>query len=183
MSFPEDPQVNAALKYHASKILAHRATLDWAASHQPSFNIISLHPSFVFGRSLTQTSAAALDGSNGMLWVSLTSPQPLMPMAAVDVRDVARAHIKALDVHVGATGQVEEFSLSAGGKEGWSWTGVAQFAQEKYPAVGVKLERPFGGAVVTDTQRAEELLGVRWKPMQDTVSAFLDHQVELQGRA
>ncbi|KAF3006018.1 hypothetical protein E8E13_010618 [Curvularia kusanoi] len=180
MSFPDDPQTAAGLKYHASKILAHRATLEWAATHKPSFNIISLHPSFVFGRSLTQTSAGALDGSNGLLWAGLTGPRAGVPMVAVDVRDVAAAHIKALTVAVDSKDKVTEFILSASEREGWTWGGVAQFAKEKYAAVGVQVEAPYPPQHRLETTRAETLLGIKWRAMQDTVSAFLEQQLELQ---
>lgn len=171
--------MSASLKYHSSKILAHRATLDWAATHNPSFHIITLHPSFIFGRNLTQSSAAALDGSNAMLWGSLISPHPLIPMAAVDVRDVAEAHIKALDARVGETGKVEEFNVSAREQVGWTWGRVADFAREKFPDVDVRLEGPFVEPLKVDTRGAEEVLEIKWKAMEDTVSVFLEHQVEL----
>ncbi|KAH6612576.1 NAD dependent epimerase/dehydratase [Boeremia exigua] len=182
MSFPDDPMASGGIKYHASKVLAHRATLAWAASNTSSFQIITLHPSFVFGRNLTQTSAAALDGTNAMLWISLTSAKPIIPMAAVDVRDVAGAHIKALNVQVGAKGEVEEFILSAGEKDGWTWSRVAEFAKEKYPSVGVQLEGPFGEPPKVDTQRAQEVLGVKWRTMEDTIGSFLDQQAELRSQ-
>ncbi|KAJ8116997.1 hypothetical protein OPT61_g1707 [Boeremia exigua] len=171
MSFPEDPNASGGLKYHASKVLAHRATLEWATSNKPSFQIITLHPSFVFGRNLSQTTAAGIDGTNSMLWGSLHSPQPFIPIAAVDVRDVAAAHIKALDVQISAKGEVEEFLLSAGPKEGWTWGGVKDFVVEKYPAIDVKLQGPFGELPSMETDKAENALGVKWRSMEDTMAS------------
>lgn len=181
MTFPEEPNANAGLKYQASKILAHRATLDWAAAHNPSFNVISLHPSFVFGRSLTDPRSVS---SNDYLWYSLTSPQPFVPLAPVDVRDVAEAHVKALSADVGAaTGEVAEFLLNASEREGWSWDAVAQFAKEKFPSVEVLLEGPYGVTPQFETERAETLLGMKWRGMQDTVGSYLEQKVELDGKA
>lgn len=186
MSFPEDPMSSGGLKYHASKILAHRATLEWASSNTPSFNVITLHPSFVFGRNLTQTSPQGIDGTNAMLWGCLHSPQPFIPLSAVDVRDIATAHIKALSVSVSNPNEIEEFVLSAGPREGWTWSQVADFVRNKYPAIGSKLEGPFAAfdepprAVTT---KAEQVLGLKWKSMEETVSSFLDHQIELQSKA
>ncbi|KAJ4987178.1 NAD dependent epimerase/dehydratase [Stagonosporopsis vannaccii] len=183
MAFPEDPQASGGLKYHASKILAHRATLSWAETNKASFNIITLHPSFVFGRNLTQTSAAAVDGTNAMLWASLTmGPQPMIPASGVDVRDVAAAHIRVLDVGVHGTDEVEEFLLAAGEKEGWTWDRVAEFVREKYPAVDVKLEGPFAAPPSVDSSKARKVLGLQWRGMEDTVAAFLDQQMELRSQ-
>ncbi|KAF3032868.1 hypothetical protein E8E12_003514 [Didymella heteroderae] len=181
MSFPTDPRAAGGLKYHASKILAHRATHDWAASSAPRYSIVTLHPSFVFGANLLQSSPDALDGTNAMLWSSLTSPQPVIPMSAVDVRDVAAAHIRALEVDV-RDGEVEEFIVCAGEKEGWTWDRVADFVKRKYAFVAVKLEGPFEQPPSADTSKAERVLGFGWRSMEDTVGSFLDHQVELRGK-
>ncbi|KAF1358047.1 NAD dependent epimerase/dehydratase [Lizonia empirigonia] len=182
MSFPDDPTTSSGLKYHASKILAHRATLEWASTHNPSFSIITLHPSFVFGHNMTQASADALDGTNAMLWGCLHSPKPFIPMSAVDVRNVASAHLKALDVQTGVKGEVEEFLLSAGLKEHWTWDQVAEFVRSKYPSFDVKLEGPFEEPPQVDTQRAESVLGMQWRSMEDTVGSFLDQQIELRAQ-
>jgi nucleoside-diphosphate-sugar epimerase len=182
MSFPDDAKSSGGLKYHASKILAHRATLEWASTNSPHFNIITLHPSFVFGRNLTQTSPEALDGTNAMLWGSLHSPRPFIPMSAVDVADVASAHLKSLDVKVGQSNQVDEFILSASEKDGWTWGNVAEFVKAKYPQVKVGLEGPFDEPPKVDTQRAEQVLDIKWRKMEDTISSFLDHQIELKAQ-
>ena len=181
MSFPADPRAAGGLKYHASKILAHRATLSWCNSSIPRYSIVTLHPSFVFGANLLQTSPEGLDGTNAMLWSSLTSPQPLIPMSAVDVRDVAAAHIRALEVKA-EDGEVEEFIVCASEREGWTWDRVAEFVKQKYEFVGVKVEGPFEQPPSVNTSKAERVLGFGWRSMEDTVGSFLDHQVELRGK-
>lgn len=181
MSFPTDPRSAGGLKYHASKVLAHRATQSWCTSSAPRYSIVTLHPSFVFGTNLLQTSPEELDGTNAMLWSSLTSPQPLIPMSAVDVRDVAAAHIRVLEIEAG-DGEVEEFILCASEKEGWTWNRVAEFVKREYEFVGVKVEGPFEQPPSVDTSKAERVLGFGWRRMEDTVGSFLDHQVELRGK-
>lgn len=173
---------NARQEYQASKILAHRATLEWTAKEKPHFNVITLHPAFVFGRNLTQTSSDALDGTNAMLWASLHSEKPSIPMSAVDVRDVASAHVKALQTIFETTAQVEEFLLSASEADGWTWGGVASFVRERYPTLKIKLNGKFNAPPVIETERAEKLLGLQWRKMEDTISSFLDHQLELRHR-
>jgi nucleoside-diphosphate-sugar epimerase len=182
MTFPEDPVFASGIKYHASKILAHRATLEWTSANKPHFNTITLHPTFVFGRNLTQTSPNGLDGTNATLWSCLHSPKPLIPMVAVDVRDVASAHLKALNVKGKLASEVEEFILSASPKDGWTWGGVADFVREKYPALDIKLEGPFDEPPKVYTQRAQEILGLEFRNMQDTIKSFLDQQMELRAQ-
>lgn len=182
MSFPSDPTTSSGMKYHLSKLLAHRATLSWASTNTPSFGITTLHSSFVFGRNMTQSSPEELDGTNAMLWGCLHAPKPFIPMSAVDVRDVAAAHLKALTVKSGAIGEVQEFILSAGVKEGWTWTQVADFARAKYSALDIKLEGPFEEPPSVDTQRAEGVLGMQWRRMEETMGSFLNQQVELRAQ-
>ncbi|KAF9692667.1 hypothetical protein EKO04_009701 [Ascochyta lentis] len=182
MSFPDDPMASGGMKYHASKILAHRASLEWTRTNSPSFHVITLHPSFVFGRNMTQTSPEGLDGTNAMLWGCLHSPKPFIPMSAVDVRDVATAHLKALDVQVGNPTNVEEFLLTATPMQNWTWGQVSDFAREKYPGLDVKLEGPFEEPPNADTSRAEGVLGVQWRSMEATMSSFLDQQVAVRAQ-
>jgi len=156
---------SGGMKYQVSKILAHRATLEWVRTNKPSFGLVTLHPSFVFGRNLAQTSAEGLDGTNSMLWDSLHSPKAFIPSSGVDVRDVALAHLKALEVTMGARDGVDEFLLSAGPRENWTWGEVTAFVRSKYPALDVKLEGPFEEPPVVITQKAETLLGMQWKRM------------------
>jgi nucleoside-diphosphate-sugar epimerase len=54
------------LKYHASKILAHQATIDWTKKNKPHFSLATLHPSFVLGDSLIQNSAREVSGINAL---------------------------------------------------------------------------------------------------------------------
>jgi nucleoside-diphosphate-sugar epimerase len=103
-------------------------------------------------------------------------------MSAVDVRDVASAHLKALGIKAEKPSQVEEFILSAGVEEGWTWNGVADFVRKKYPSVDVQLNGPFDKPPTVDTQRAENILGMEWRKMEDTVSSLFDQQVELRSQ-
>ncbi|KAK6209807.1 NAD dependent epimerase/dehydratase [Colletotrichum tabaci] len=182
MEFPSDPRANAGFKYHASKILAHRAVLEWVPKNQPGFSVVTLHPSFVFGRNLHQKSHDQIDGTNAMLWESLFSEKPLVPMATVDVRDVALAHLKALDLEIKEKATVQEFLLSAPKATGWEWERVASFVREKYPALDIKLKGPFDEPPTVEAKRAAELLGIHWRSMEDTISSFLDQQVELKSQ-
>ncbi|WQF76541.1 Putative NAD-dependent epimerase/dehydratase, NAD(P)-binding domain superfamily [Colletotrichum destructivum] len=182
MEFPSDPRANAGLKYQASKILAHRAVLEWVPKNQPGFSVVTLHPSFVFGRNLHQKSHDQIDGTNAMLWESLFSEKPNVPMAAVDVRDVALAHLKALDLEIKEKASVQEFLLSAPKTVGWEWEQVANFVREKYPALDIKLKGPFDEPPKVEAKRATELLGIQWRSMEDTISSFLDQQVALKSQ-
>ncbi|PVH90794.1 NAD(P)-binding protein [Periconia macrospinosa] len=129
------------------------------------------------------TSPDGVDGTNAMLWGTLYSETPRIPAVAVDVRDVARAHVRVLDANLeGKNNEVQEFLISASEKDGWSWTNVAKFVKNEYPSFCTKLEGSFDAPPFIETPRAEEILGLRWKTMEDTIASFLDHQVELRAQ-
>ncbi|KAF2020251.1 NAD dependent epimerase/dehydratase [Aaosphaeria arxii CBS 175.79] len=181
MQFPADPRASAGLMYHASKVLAHRATLEWVQNNKPAFSVATIHPSFVFGRNLTRKAGGEVDGSNSMLWNSLQSEKPLIPMASVDVRDVAEAHLRALKVE-GKASELEEYILSAPEAKGWTWDSVAEFAHEKYSDLGIKIQGTFGKPPLVEANRAKDILGINWRDMKDTVSYFLDQQREFKSQ-
>ncbi|KAJ0163984.1 putative uncharacterized oxidoreductase [Colletotrichum tanaceti] len=182
MEFPSDPFANGGLKYHASKILAHRAVLEWVPENRPDFHVVTLNPAFVFGRNLHQKSHDQIDGTNAVLWQSLFSETPVVPMAPVDVRDVALAHLKALGLEIDEEHSVQEFLLSASKAAGWDWERVVSFARAKYPSLDIKLKGPYDEPPTVETKRAAELLGMQWRSMEDTMSSFLDQQVALRSQ-
>ncbi|KAL6705681.1 hypothetical protein ACN47E_006470 [Coniothyrium glycines] len=166
--------------YHASKVLAHRATLEWVREHKPHFTVVTLHPVFVFGRNLLQTAAEDLSGTNAVLVGTLQAETPGIIMAAVDVRDVALAHLRALDATFDDDGdEVHEFLLGAGEARGWTWEKVVRFVREKFPAVEVKLQGPFDAPPEVETDKAEKVLGIRWRGMEDTMGELLRQQWDL----
>lgn len=147
--------------------------------------MITLHPSFVFGPNLLQTGAQGIDGTNAMLWASLTAQKPIIPMSAVDVRDVAAAHVRAVDVQLSTDAgaeAVEEFILCAGTEEGWTWGRVGEFVGAGFPGVGVMLEGPFEVPPNVDARKAEGVLGMRWRGMEDTIGAFLEQQLAFRSQ-
>ncbi|CAI7651846.1 unnamed protein product [Penicillium manginii] len=93
------PADSAVVKgqYHASKIAAHKAVIDFVATNKPYFDVVAIRPVLVFGRSLIQKIAEELSGSNGMLFQTLMSRTPFgKRFLGVHVSDVASAHVSAL---------------------------------------------------------------------------------------
>lgn len=174
MSFP-DGLAGHGLKYQASKILAHQASKNWVKEHQPHFSLITLHPTFVVGPSLIQTSAEDADAINSWLWASLHSEKPLLSTLWVDVRDVADAHIKALDAPIG--GAVSEFLLN-GPK--FTWDDVIEYVKTKYPQLDVKLQPPFDKNPSVETPGAENVLGIKWRGFEEMAGSVLDQQLSFR---
>lgn len=171
MDWPEGAAGNG-LKYHASKILAHQATKNWMEENKSEFSLVTLHPSFVLGHSLIQTSADDINGINAWFWSSLRAEKPQFPPVFVDVRDVAEAHLRSATVFT--TGQATEFLLS--GLE-VSWDQVASYIKTECPNVELKWTPPFAEGPSVDTTRAENILGMKWRSMEEIIGSLLSQQL------
>jgi nucleoside-diphosphate-sugar epimerase len=174
MTFP-DGLVGQSLKYQASKILAHQATKRFVKERNPHFTTVTLHPCYVQGPSLVQKSSETVNDVVGMLMMSLQSQKPLFQPMIVDVRDVADATVAALSADI--EGNFTEFVLR-GMK--FNWDSVVAFVEEKFPSFPLKLEPPFDQSYIDmDTSRAVQILGVKWRSMEDIIGHTLDQQISL----
>lgn len=168
-------------KYHGSKVLAHRATADWVAQHSPSFPVLTFHPSFVTGPSLFQKTPQEVDSINHLVLSALRTGAPTTPAIMVDVRDVALAFARALEAD--EVPAFQEFILTA---PAVSWDEVAAVAQGLYPDAGFGLKPPVAGPlggqplVTAVTRGAEEILGIRWRSLEDILRGVVDVQLAVE---
>lgn len=93
------------------------------------------------------------------------APVTRMPVFA-DVRDVAAAHVAALDYEKLAPDASERFNV-CGGK--FTWAAVREIHDGR-PVSGAALV-PALGFYSIDASKAQRLLGVRWTPLEFTVKA------------
>ncbi|KAJ5698938.1 NAD(P)-binding protein [Penicillium macrosclerotiorum] len=173
-SFPEG-FTGEALRYAASKILAHQATRDFLKENSPHYSVATFHPTFVLGDSLIQEKPEDIDGMNGLFWISLMSDQPKIANSWVHVRDVADAHVKALETE-SASGT--EFILA----RPVSWNNVALFVQKTYPALESKLQPPIEGEWVVETTAADNILKMNWRSEETIVRDVVDQQLSLRAK-
>ena len=174
MEIPEG-LVGGSFKYQASKILSHQATRNFVKEHNPHFNTVTLHPTYVLGPSLVQKSPETINDVVGMMMMSLQSEQPFFQPMIVDVRDVADATFGAINANIEE--KFTEFLLK-GLK--YNWDSIVSFVKQTYPTFPLKLEPPFDqGYLDLDTSRAEEILGVKWRSMENILTSTLDQQLAL----
>ncbi|KAH6620565.1 NAD dependent epimerase/dehydratase [Boeremia exigua] len=168
------PPMHPMIMYHASKVLAHRACLDWANAYASlHFDIVTTHPALSIGKHLLQVPASS-GSSNGVLWMSLFTQKVSFPILGVDVRDVALAHLRVLDAALQAG--VNEFLL---GSPEWSWEVVLDFIKREYPGLGVRVKGPLPDPIKPRSERTEELLKIQWTAVEDSVRELVDQQIEL----
>lgn len=172
----EDPQNPAATPmrlYHASKLLADHATWEFRATEKPHYALVTLHPAFVYGRNLVQSSADAVNaGSNGNLWDIIMKADPTKNMVGVHIQDVAEAHIKALDPKIVDGSKY----LLAGPKT--TGSEIARIVHRLYPDSGALISEDFQGvSPPVDATKAETELGIQWRSFESMVREVMDQQL------
>lgn len=162
--------------YHASKILANNASWDFKRERKPHFDLITIHPTFVYGHDILQTTAEEIRGTNKLLWTALTTGQPTVGAGFVNVTDVATAHVKALDPLIK---DGSSYILAA---ENMTYKKVAQLLHENYADSELfKLtpDTPEPPRRAADGSKAEKELGIRYVSLETTIKEVVDQNVRL----
>ena len=103
---PDDPSVGA---YEASKTLAEKAAWEFVAEN-PDIALTTINPGAVFGPPMDSRFGTSLELVEQLMTGKVPMAPP-MDMVAVDVRDVARMHVAAIDLE--AT-KGERFAAASG---------------------------------------------------------------------
>ncbi|KAF8608519.1 NAD(P)-binding protein [Ceratobasidium sp. AG-I] len=163
-------------KYRASKTLAEKAAWAEVEQQKPSWDLATINPPMVFGPILQQVDdPSSLNTSVAMLYKILHTKEEDLdkdtlntPNANfVDVRDVALAHVRALEVPE-AGGQ--RF-IVAGGP--YSWQDVLDVLPPPHPR-----GTPGSGKSLThsvfNADKARKVLGIDFKKLDETVKGTED---------
>ncbi|KAL8819237.1 MAG: hypothetical protein Q9223_002292 [Gallowayella weberi] len=158
--------------YRASKTFAEKAAWDFVEKEKPNFTISTINPPLVFGPIHTKLQTLdTLNTSNQRIRdMMLGRLQDTLPPSGVhiwaDVRDVARAHVRAAE-RPDAAGK--RFFVTAGY---YSNRELADEIRELLPAVASKIatnggEFPEGGYFKFDNSRTKEILGIDFIGLKD----------------
>lgn len=91
-----DPDKPGVTPYARSKTLAERAAWDWAGSEAPDLRLAVINPAFVIGPPLGESQGTSMR----VVARLLRGRDPMLPrlgLPCCDVRDVAEAHLRALE--------------------------------------------------------------------------------------
>ncbi|PCH03990.1 NAD-dependent epimerase/dehydratase [Penicillium occitanis (nom. inval.)] len=170
--------------YRASKIYAERAAFDFIEKEKPSFDLVSINPCLVFGPPPRHLPGLdALNTSNHrirdiVLGNNRAEITPTGPMFLfVDVRDVAEAHIRAMELPE-ASGQ--RFMLVGGF---FSNKRIADIIRELYPELRDKLPLPelpddFPENYYSyDVSKSKRMLGMEYKDLRTCVKDAVDAMI------
>ncbi|KAI9698627.1 MAG: methylglyoxal reductase (NADPH-dependent) gre2 [Bogoriella megaspora] len=171
---------DAANAYRASKTLAEKAAWEFLEKEKPNFTISTMNPPMVFGPVVHYlNSLSALNTSNQIInnMVQGKCRDEIPATTAylwIDVRDLAVAHVKAIEAPDAAN---KRFFVTAGhytNKE------VADILRKNFPEYASQLPTestpgghyPEGGTSAVhgyDNSRAKEVLGLKFRPLEESI--------------
>jgi nucleoside-diphosphate-sugar epimerase len=179
--FVPGPYANEFEAYAASKVAALQEAEAWMATHQPHFDVVHLHPSFVEGRNdLALHTREVLKGTNAIiLSIALGKQFDHSTMGAtVHLEDVARVHVQALDELVPGNAS---YILS----QNTEWDEVREIVSRNFPEAVERGLLPNSGSAIThpvfiDSFSSEEIFGFRHTGLEEHVKSVVGHYLELR---
>jgi len=177
--------------YRASKVCAERAAWDFVEKEKPSFTIVTICPPLIYGPRINGFhSLDEINTSNGLLWSLVNSGKDAQisktgtPIWA-DVRDVANAHVAALEAEIDTN---ERYLIGAGK---WSYQEVADIVHESNViSQNIKDSTPVGTKgeqlpdhFAYDCSKAQKQLGTTYIPLKKTIEDLLSQLVEMQQKS
>ncbi|KAK0112804.1 methylglyoxal reductase (NADPH-dependent) gre2 [Cadophora gregata] len=179
----EQAYSSAPFAYLASKTFAEKAAWEFIKSEKPNFTLTTLNPPMVYGPVIHSLSSLDSINTSNARFVSLLKGSPSTPCPPtvnylfIDVRDLALAHVLALE---NPEAENQRFLVTAGN---YSNAEIAQVIGEEYPEykermpVGEALkpgERPATGVNGYDNRRSIEILGMKYRPLRESVVGVVE---------
>jgi nucleoside-diphosphate-sugar epimerase len=168
---------NPGFGYRASKTFAEKAAWDFVEKEKPNFTLSTMNPPLVLGPIVHYlNSLDALNTSNQRIRNLITGQfKEEIPDTGVyvwiDVRDLALAHIKAIELPEAAG---KRFFVTAGY---FSNRELAEIIRKNFPEYEKELpskdvkggDYPEGGIYKFDNSRTTEVLGIKFRSLEESV--------------
>lgn len=178
----EEAQSGPILAYMGSKTFAERAARDFVSREKPSFDLVTIHPPGVYGPPIHKPeSLDAINTSNHVFadlllggWQEEVPDSP--PSQWVDVRDIALAHVRAIEVSRASNRRILTVAGYTSNEQ------VAAIVARSFPALRGKLPSQYGRTIsakvsMVDTKFAKSELGIEFTSLEvsvtETIGALL----------
>lgn len=180
----DDAYTSPVNAYMVSKVMAEKAAWDFVEREQPGFTLTTMNPPMVYGPAIHGVSSLSSINTSSQLMADLITgkfkagmPPTGLPLW-VDVRDLALAHVRSLELDAAAS---KRFFITAGHYSNEKLLGIVR---DNFPELQDKLPQKPGDTTKKDlsswgydNSRATELLLLEWTPFEemvvDTVKSLL----------
>lgn len=183
--FDHGPYENGSHAYAASKVAALIRAEEWVKKTKPAFDVIHIHPSYIFGADyLYESTKDFMSGTNSIPLAVPTghaSAERSIAMSFNHVADTARVHVLALDPKVPGN---QSFLVTNSGEHHEKWEDIFVLVQKRYPQALEKGIFKQGSAWTTgsfsaDVKKTEETFGLKLATLEEAVTPVLDQFLEL----
>lgn len=149
--------------YIASKAIVEKTAWEFVETEKPSFDIITLLMTYVFGDVLVKNDNKP-SGTNALLWEILKNgAQGGMMEQTVHVRDVADAHVRALDEFVKGN---QRFIIAG---DSIKFNNAFELVKKEFPNETWNFGSTISTNVTYDNRRAKEVLGIKFRSFKSTI--------------
>lgn len=149
--------------YIASKAIVEKNAWKFVETEKPSFDIITLLMTYVFGDVLVKNDNKP-SGTNALLWGILKNgAQGGMMEQTVHVRDVADAHVRALDESVKGN---QRFIIAG---DSIKFNNAFELVKKEFPNETWNFGSTISTNVTYDNRRAKEVLGIKFRTFKSTI--------------
>lgn len=173
------------MAYIGSKKFAEKAAWDFLKSENPNFTLTTINPVMIFGPATYRLDS--LDNVNtsnsvfrDMIQGKMKSGIPPNAFQWVDVRDVALAHVRAIEVSEAAG---KRFLTAAGP---YSNGEMAAIIKDRFPQLGdqfpdqIEVSRNSQNFVI-DNSPARQILGIQFRSLEDCVVDTVKSLMNVKG--
>lgn len=176
------------IAYRASKTHAERAAWDFLANERPHFNLVTLCPPAIYGPlKHSIASVADLNETTGRIYagyVNAKKDAPLPPDGVymyVDVRDIALAHVLAMEV---AAAGNERFVVTAGAASSQTIADVLRRdfkeLEERTPVGKPGTDSLPENAYSISSEKAKRVLKWEARPLKETFDDMVQQLLEIE---
>lgn len=169
----EEALSSGSSAYVGSKKFAEEAAWAFVATEKPAFSLSTINPVLVFGPVLGHLESLDKINTSNVVFRDIVQGRMKGDIAPgsfqwVDVRDVALAHVRAIEVPEAAG---KRFLASAGP---YSNAQLGRIVQDNFPQLADKLPEEIKVAdgpasFRIDTTPLHEILGISFRPLEETV--------------
>ena len=184
-AYDEGPYRDGGHAYAASKVASLIRAEEWIAENKPAYDVIHIHPSYIFGRDETAATTKDLWASTNAIPLAVAtgnaSRDKKHPLSFTHVAQTARAHVLSLDPKVPGN---QSFLLTNSREHNEKWDDVFDLLRKRYPKAlekGIfKTSSAWSeGAFNADVTKTEETFGFKIATLEEAVGPVFDQFLEL----
>ncbi|KAF2867210.1 hypothetical protein BDV95DRAFT_598328 [Massariosphaeria phaeospora] len=183
VEFVPPPYSDAGAAYGASKVGALNEAEAWVEKEKPSFDVVHICPTVIFGANeLATTPEACFTSTNYLVLVPAAGKDAdAFAGASIHLDDVATAHVKALDPKVPGN---QAYITNSEEPEGSKFEQIMEIVARDYSDKVKEGVLSNNGKIVTlkaivDSKKSQDVLGLKPKGFEQQVKSVIDHYLSL----